>query len=41
MFKRGNTDELKDKINKLWNNKGLCEKYSHNCKNTKFDTIES
>lgn len=41
LFKSGNTDDLKDKINKLWNNKGLCEKYSHNCKNTKFDTIES
>lgn len=40
LYESGNYEELKSKIQKLWNNKGLTEEYSMNCKEISFDTIE-
>ena len=31
---------LKEKIEKLWGDKKLCEAYSKNCKDISFDTID-
>ena len=39
LFESSNAKDLKDKIEKLWNNNELCKKYSENCKNICFDTI--
>ena len=38
LFESGNKDELKNKIQKLWNDKMLCEEYSKNCEDINFDT---
>lgn len=40
LFKSGSTEELKNKIQKLWSDKKLCEKFSENCKGISFDTID-
>ena len=40
LFESGNQDELREKIEKLWKDKGLTEQYSKNCKSISFDTIE-
>lgn len=40
LFESGNTQELKDKILKLWNDLNLCNEYTNNCKNAKFNTID-
>lgn len=40
LFEAGNEKELEEKIRKLWYNKTLCESYTENCKNIKFDTVE-
>ena len=40
LFEHGNSQQLKQIIEKLWNNKELTEKYSDNCKIIKFDTLE-
>lgn len=40
LFKSGDEVELKKKIKKLWDDKDLCEKYSENCRNISFDTID-
>ena len=40
LFKSGNSDDLKAKVRKLWTDKELCEKYSENCKEISFDTID-
>ena len=40
LFKSGNSNELKLKVEKLWNDKGLTNIYTNNCKDIKFDTIE-
>lgn len=40
LFKSANANELKEKIDKLWNNKDLTEAYSANCKNIKLDTLD-
>ena len=40
LFESGNAEELKDRIEKLWNNNNLIEKYNQNCKEISFDTIE-
>lgn len=39
LFESRNTEELKNQIQKLWDDKVLTEKYSQNCKNINFDTI--
>ena len=40
LFESGNIDELRKKIQKLWNDKGLCAEYSSNCKDISFNTID-
>ncbi|MBQ6794530.1 MAG: glycosyltransferase [Clostridia bacterium] len=40
LFESGNVDELKNKVEKLWNDKALTDTMSENCKNITFDTIE-
>lgn len=39
LFESGNVNDLKDKIQKLWVDKSLTEKYSQNCKKVGFDTV--
>lgn len=39
LFESGNVDDLRAKVLKLWNDKGLTEKYSQNCKYVGFDTV--
>lgn len=41
LFESGNAAELKSKIQKLWNDRELCEEYSVNCKNISFDDIDA
>ena len=40
LFESGNKEELREKIQKLWNDKELTEQYSQNCKGIEFDTVE-
>lgn len=40
LFKSGSAEDLKKKIQKLWNQKELTEQYSKNCENISFDTID-
>ena len=40
LFESGNGKYLKEKIEKLWGDKELCEQYSKNCKDISFDTID-
>jgi len=40
LFESGNGKDLKEKIEKLWGDKKLCEQYSKNCKDISFDTID-
>lgn len=40
LFKSKDAGDLKGKIQKLWNDKELCEKYSENCRDIRFDTID-
>ena len=40
LFRGGDVQELAEHIRTLWNNPELCRRYSENCKNIKFDTIE-
>lgn len=40
LFESGNREELREKIQKLWNDKELTEQYSQNCKGIEFDTVE-
>ena len=40
LFESGNGEELKKKILNLWDDKEMCKKYSENCKNIRFDTID-
>jgi len=40
LFEAGNEAELKQKIQKLWYNKELCERYAVNCRDVKFDTAK-
>lgn len=41
LFESGNEEELKEKIQSLWNDRERLEEYEKNCENTNFDTIES
>lgn len=41
LFKSGNATELKEIIQKLWSDKELTNQYSRNCKDIRFDDIES
>ena len=40
LFRGGDAEELTEHIRAMWNDSELCRKYSENCKNIKFDTIE-
>ena len=40
LFESANSQDLKEKIEKLWSDKNLTDSYSKNCKDIKFDTIE-
>lgn len=40
LYECGNKDSLKEKIQKLWENQELCDRYQKNCRNIKFDTLE-
>lgn len=39
LFESGNAEELKSKIEEMWQNTEKVRKYSENCKNTSFDDI--
>lgn len=41
LFEPGNVNDLKDKIEKLWNNPQLLERYTNNCKKLDKETSES
>lgn len=40
LFESGNAEDLKNKIRKFWDDKELCVRYSKNCKNISFDTVD-
>ena len=40
LFESGNAAEMKSKIQKLWNDKELTDKYSRSCRDVSFDDIE-
>lgn len=40
LFESGNADELKRKIQKLWNDKELIDQYSRNCQDITFDDVK-
>lgn len=40
LFQMANKDNLKNKIEQLWNDKRKMTQYAQNCKNISFDTIE-
>lgn len=40
LFEAGNAQELKEKIEKLWNDEVLCEKYAKNCEGVLFNSTE-
>ncbi len=40
LFRGGDAQELTEHIRAMWDDPELCRKYSENCKNIKFDTIE-
>lgn len=40
LFESGNFDDLKEKISAMWDNKDQIEKYTQNCKDYSFITVE-
>ena len=41
LFESGNVTQLENNIKKLWNNKELTDRYTRNCKQISFDTIDN
>lgn len=41
LFRGGDVEELTEHIRDLWNQPELCKRYSENCQNLNFDTIET
>lgn len=41
LFEAGNAEDLRAKIMKMWNDKGLLREYSSNCRHLDFDTVET
>lgn len=41
LFRGGDVEELTEHIRTLWNQPELCKRYSENCQNLNFDTIET
>lgn len=40
LFEAANAKVLEEKIRKLWEDENLCRRYSQNCQNIKFDSVE-
>lgn len=40
LFESGNAQALKKKVEELWNDKDILDRYSKNCRNVKFDTAD-
>ncbi len=40
LFESGNSNDLAQKIENMWNNKNLVEQYSENCRQIHYDSIE-
>lgn len=40
LFEAGNEEQLKEKIESLWNDEKKCREYSNNCQNLSFDSTE-
>lgn len=40
LFEAANAKALEEKIRKLWEDENLCRRYSQNCQNIKFDSVE-
>lgn len=40
LFEAGNAEELTRKIKNLWEDVSLCKKYTNNCRNVNFDSVE-
>lgn len=40
LFESGNAGQLGETIERLWNDRTLTDKYSENCRNISFDTVE-
>lgn len=40
LFESGNAGQLEETIERLWNDRTLTDKYSENCRNISFDTVE-
>lgn len=40
LFQSGDVQVLTEKISRLWNERELVKKYTENCRNCKFDTVE-
>lgn len=38
LFEVGNVEQLTEKVDKLWKNRNLCDTYTQNCHNIRFDT---
>lgn len=41
LFESGNAAQMKEKIQTLWSDRELTARYSENCRNIRFDTVES
>jgi len=41
LFESGNAEQLKKKIESLWNDPVRCAQYANNCKNVCFDTLDA
>lgn len=41
LFESGNKEELKAKISELWNDRERLDRYTENCRNVKFDDIDT
>ena len=40
LFESGNREELREKVENLWNNRALAAAYAENCKSVSFDSVE-
>ena len=41
LFESGNPGQLKEKIEKMWENRELTEQYTENCANLRFDDVHA
>ena len=40
IFRSGNSKEMEEKIRKMWNDRTALDKYTDNCREKSFDTVE-